>query len=285
MPAERHAKPTYRPKPHALEALFGRRKAVIGMIHCRPLPGAPAYDGESMASLIGFAVEEAARLKAGGVDGVIVENHGDIPFLKPDQLGPETATAMAVITDAVRRSSGLVVGVNVLANGAIQALAVAKAAGAGFVRVTQWANAYVANEGLLDGPAGQATRYRSWLRAQDIRIFADVHVKHGAHAITGDRSIPELARDVEFFDADVTIATGQRTGDAATLDEIRLVAEGCGLPVVVGSGVNPENIGDIFSIADGVIVASYLKRDGVWWNEVDPERLRHFMSEADRARA
>ena len=83
----------------------------------------------------------------------------------------------------------------------------------------------------------------------------------------------------------MTIATGQRTGDAATLDEIRLVAEGCGLPVVVGSGVNPENIGDIFTVADGVIVASYLKRDGVWWNEVDPERLRQFMAEANRARS
>jgi membrane complex biogenesis BtpA family protein len=278
-------KPTYRPKPHALEALFGRRKAVIGMIHCRPLPGAPAYEGETMDSLVAFAVEEAARLQAGGVDGLIVENHGDIPFVKPDQLGPETTTAMAVITDAVRRSSGLVVGVNVLANGAVQAIAVAKAAGARFVRVNQWANAYVSNEGLLDGQAGLATRYRSWLRAQDVRIFADVHVKHGAHAITGDRSIPELARDVEFFDADVTIATGQRTGDAASLDEIRLVAEGCGLPVVVGSGVNPDNVGEIFSVADGVIVASYLKRDGVWWNEVDPERLRHFMVEANRARS
>jgi membrane complex biogenesis BtpA family protein len=255
------------------------------MIHCRPLPGAPAYEGETMDSLVAFAVEEAARLQAGGVDGLIVENHGDIPFVKPDQLGPETTTAMAVITDAVRRSSGLVVGVNVLANGAVQAIAVAKAAGARFVRVNQWANAYVSNEGLLDGQAGLATRYRSWLRAHDVRIFADVHVKHGAHAITGDRSIPELARDVEFFDADVTIATGQRTGDAASLDEIRLVAEGCGLPVVVGSGVNPDNVGEIFSVADGVIVASYLKRDGVWWNEVDPERLRHFMVEANRARS
>jgi uncharacterized protein len=279
------AKPTYRPKPHALEALFGRRKAVIGMVHSRALPGAPNYDGESMDSIVAFAVEEATRLKAGGVDGLIVENHGDIPFLKPDRLGPETAAAMAVMTDAVRRASSLPIGVNVLANGAIQAIAVAKAAGARFVRVNQWANAYVSNEGLLDGLAGEATRYRAWLRAQDVRVFADVHVKHGAHAITGDRSIPELARDVEFFDADVAIATGQRTGDSATLEEIRLVAEGCGLPVVIGSGVTPENIGDIFSIADGVIVASYLKRDGVWWNEVDPERLSHFMAEANRARA
>ena len=279
------AKPVFRPKPHALEAIFGRRKVVIGVIHSRPLPGAPAYEGESMASIVAYAVEEARRYEAGGLDGLIVENHGDIPFAKPDRLGPETAACMAVMTDAVRRASRLPVGVNVLANGAIQAFAIAKAAGAAFIRVNQWTNAYVANEGLMDGPAGEAMRYRAALQARSVRVFADVHVKHGAHAITGDRSIPELARDAEFFDADVAIATGQRTGDAATPDEIRAIAEGCSLPVVIGSGVTPGNIGQILSLADGVIIASYLKQDGVWWNPVDPERVRAFMAEADRARA
>ncbi|HTI03205.1 MAG TPA: BtpA/SgcQ family protein [Acidisoma sp.] len=279
------AKPVFRPKPHALEAIFGRRKVVIGVIHSRALPGSPAYEGESMDSIIGYAVEEARRYEAGRLDGLIVENHGDIPFAKPDQLGPETAASMAVMTDAVRRASTLPVGVNVLANGAIQALAIAKAAGAAFVRVNQWTNAYVANEGLMDGPAGQAMRYRAWLHARSVKVFADVHVKHGAHAITADRSIPELARDAEFFDADVAIATGQRTGDAATPEEIRAIGAGCSLPVVIGSGVMPENVGSILDIADGVIIASYLKRDGVWWNEVDPERVRVFMAEADRVRA
>ncbi|GAB0115191.1 BtpA/SgcQ family protein [Acidisoma sp. C75] len=279
------AKPVFRPKPHALEALFGRRKVVIGVIHSRPLPGAPAYEGESMASIVDYAVEEARRYEAGGLDGLIVENHGDIPFIKPDQLGPETAACMAVMTDAVRRASRLPVGVNVLANGAIQAFAIAKAAGAAFIRVNQWTNAYVANEGLMDGLAGQAMRYRAALQARSVRVFADVHVKHGAHAITGDRSIPELARDAEFFDADVAIATGQRTGDAATPEEISAIAEGCSLPVVIGSGVTPGNIGEILSLADGVIIASYLKQDGVWWNPVDPERVRAFMGEAERARA
>jgi membrane complex biogenesis BtpA family protein len=279
------AKPVFRPKPHALEAIFGRRKVVIGVIHSRALPGSPAYEGESMDSIIGYAVEEARRYEAGRLDGLIVENHGDIPFAKPDQLGPETAASMAVMTDAVRRASTLPVGVNVLANGAIQALAIAKAAGAAFVRVNQWTNAYVANEGLMDGPAGQAMRYRAWLHARSVKVFADVHVKHGAHAITADRSIPELARDAEFFDADVAIATGQRTGDAATPEEIRAIGAGCSLPVVIGSGVTPENVGSILDIADGVIIASYLKRDGVWWNEVDPERVRVFMAEADRVRA
>ena len=274
----------HRAKPNAIEAIFGRRKAVIGVIHLHALPGAPAYDGASMDSLVGFALDEAARYRDGGVDGLIVENHGDIPFAKPEELGPETAACMAVITQAVRLASGLPVGVNVLANGALAALAVAKAAGAAFVRVNQWANAYVANEGFIEGRAGAAARYRAWLHARNVKIFADVHVKHGAHAITADRPIQELARDVEFFDADVAIATGQRTGDAATLDELRAIAAGTALPVAVGSGVNPDNVGDILSVADAVIVASYLKRDGVWWNEVDPERLAVLMRAVAKAR-
>ena len=274
----------YRAKPNAIEAIFGRRRAVIGVIHLPALPGSPAYDGASMDSLRHFALDEAARYRAGGIDGLIVENHGDIPFAKPDELGPETAACMAVITQSVRLASLLPVGVNVLANGAVAALAVAKASGAAFVRVNQWANAYVANEGFIEGKAGAAARYRAWLRARDVKVFADVHVKHGAHAITADRPIAELARDVEFFDADVAIATGQRTGDAATLDELRAIAAGTALPVAVGSGVNPDNVGDILSVADAVIVASYLKRDGVWWNPVDPERLAAFMQAVAKAR-
>jgi hypothetical protein len=273
------------PKPDAIRAIFGRTRAVIGVIHSRPLPGAPAYDGEPMEDVIGFALAEAERYRDGGVDGLIVENHGDIPFAKPEALGPETAACMAVMTRAVRLTSGLPVGVNVLANAAVPALAVAKAAGAAFVRVNQWANAYVANEGLIEGQAGAATRYRAWLHAGAVRVFADVHVKHGAHAIVADRSIGELARDAEFFDADVAIATGQRTGDAATTDEIRAIAAGCSLPVAVGSGVTADNIGDIFSVASAVIVASWLKVDGVWWNPVDPDRLHSFMRAAEQARS
>ena len=271
-------------KPNAIEAIFGRRKAVIGVVHSLPLPGAPSYDGMPMADVTAFAVDEARRYADGGVDGLIVENHGDIPFAKPEHLGPETAACMAVMTAAVVQAVKLPVGVNVLANGAVQAIAVAVAAGAVFVRVNQWANAYVANEGFVEGPAAEATRFRARLHGRAIRIFADVHVKHGAHAITADRSIAELARDVEFFDADAAIATGQRTGDAATIEELRTIAAGTALPVLVGSGVNPDNVGDIFGVADAVIVASYLKQDGVWWNPVDPARLRRFMAAVEQAR-
>ncbi len=275
----------FKEKPNAIETLFGRRKAVIGMIQCLPLPGAPRYEGQPIAEIVDFAIGEAKSYAQAGFDGLIVENHGDIPFVKPEDLGPETPAAMAVIADAVRRAVGLPIGINVLANGALQAIAVAKACGASFIRVNQWANAYVANEGILEGPAALATRYRARLRAQDVKIFADVHVKHGAHAITADRSLAELARDVEFFDADAAIVTGQRTGDSATMDELQAIAKGTSLPVMIGSGVNPSNIGELFTVADAVIVSSFLKRDGVWWNPVDLERVAALMKEVVKARS
>jgi BtpA family/Amidase len=60
---------------------------------------------------------------------------------------------MAVAAERVRQETGLPMGINVLANAALHALAAASAAGARFVRINQWANAYVANEGLIEGAA------------------------------------------------------------------------------------------------------------------------------------
>jgi membrane complex biogenesis BtpA family protein len=274
----------YRAKEHAVTRIFGRRQAVIGVIHSLALPGSANYEGDPMDRIYAYARAEALRYRDGGVDGLIVENHGDIPFAKPDEIGPETSACMAVMTELVRRETGLPVGINVLANAPIPALAVAKASGAAFIRVNQWANAYVANEGFMEGKAGVASRYRAWLHARDVAVFADVHVKHGSHAIMADRSLPELTRDAEFFDADAVIVTGQRTGDSARLDELETVRGATGLPVLVGSGVTPDNVAAIFGFADAVIVASALKHGGSWWNEVDPKRLAAFMEVVRAAR-
>jgi uncharacterized protein len=262
----------------ALVELFGRTKVVIGVVHLSPLPGAPRYDGEAVEAIYQRGLDDARSYLDGGCDGVIVENHGDIPFAKPDDIGPETSAFMAVVSDRIRRELGKPVGINVLANAAIPALAIASAAGAGFIRVNQWANAYVANEGFVEGESGRAARYRVRLRANGIRVFADAHVKHGAHAIVGDRPVEELVKDLVFFDADAIIATGQRTGHAADLSYIRMIKEAAGLPTLVGSGVTPDNANDILGIVDGVIIASALKHDGVWWNKVDPARVKAFMA-------
>ena len=164
-----------------------------------------------------------------------------------------------------------------LANAALHALAVAVAAGAAFVRVNQWANAYVANEGLIEGAAAEALRYRARLQARGVRVFADAHVKHGAHAIVADRPLAEQVRDVEFFHADAVIATGQRTGDPATAEEIAAFRAATELPLLVGSGMSAANVAALLPRLDGIIVASSLKRDGVWWNPVDRDRVAAFM--------
>ncbi len=263
----------------AISEIFGRNKVLIGMIHCPPLPGAPRYRGAGMAAIIDACLRDADALVTGGLHGLIVENHGDLPFSKPADIGPETAACMAVIADRLR-GMGVPLGINVLANAPMPALAAAVAGGARFIRVNQWANAYVANEGFMEGRAGEAMRYRASLGAQDVRIFADAHVKHGSHAIVADRPIAELARDLAFFDADCVIATGQRTGDAASVEEIDVIGAASHLPLLVGSGVTEANIGAILSRTSGVIVASSLKKGGVWWNPVDPARVARFVAAA-----
>lgn len=268
-------------KPDPLAEIFGASKPIIGMIHLKPLPGAPRFGGD-LGAVLDVALRDAATLRDGGVDGLIVENHGDIPFTK--DIGFETVAAMAALIGPIRRESGLPVGVNCLANGALPGLAIAKAAGARFVRVNQWVNAYVANEGIVEGPAGAALRYRSFLKADEIRIFADVHVKHGAHAIVADRTLEELTRDTVFFDADVLIATGQRTGDATQVGEIDGMKQGTDLPVIIGSGFRAEDADELLRHADGAIVGSSVKEGGVWWGPVELARVRTLMDAVRRAR-
>ena len=270
-----------RNRDSALQTIFGRSEGVlIGVVHLLPLPGSPDYEGGGAGAIYARGLADARAYAEAGFDGLIVENHGDIPFAKPEDIGPETAAHMAVVTDRIARETGLPLGINVLANAALHALAVASAAGARFVRVNQWANAYVANEGFIEGAAAKAMRYRNQLRATDIRIFADAHVKHGAHAVVQDRPVAELVRDVEFFSADVVIATGQRTGHTADLEYIRSIKAATSLPTLVGSGVTPENVRDILGIVNGVIVASALKTGGVWWNAVEPSRAQDFVAKA-----
>lgn len=273
------------PKIDALEELFQVRKPIIGVIHLQALPGAPRYQGQPMRDIYAAAVADARTLSAGGIDGIIIENASDMPFRRPENIGPETVAALTAACLEVRAAVDTPIGITCVANGVVPALAVAKAVGARWVRANQWVNAYVANEGFLNGPAPEAMRYRSAIGATDVRIFADVHVKFGAHAITADRSIPEQATDAEWFDADVLIATGTRTGSPTQPREVQEVKSGTTLPVIVGSGLNPDQVPGLFAVADGAIVGQWLKRDGVWWNPVDPARVERLVAAVSRLRS
>ena len=271
------------PKENFLE-VFGVKKPIIGMIHLKPIPGSPHYKGESLDEVLEFALQDARRLKEGGVDGLVVENAWDLPFAKPEDIGYETVAAVTYLTRYIIEESKLPVGINILANGVIPSLAVAKATGALFVRSNQWVNAYVANEGFVEGASAKALRYRSDIRGDDIKIFADVHVKHGSHAIVADRSLADQTRDNVFFDADVLIATGSRTGDPTNLDELTGRKETTDLPGIIGSGLTPENAKTLLRYCDGAIVGSSLKEDGCWWNPVEQARVERLMEAVSAVR-
>ncbi len=272
------------PKENDVVRLWGRRHVLVGMLHLLPLPGAPRYDPRmGMMQARERARSEAEQLIRAGFDGFIVENGWDIPFIKPGDIGHETAAALAVIVaDLKREFPEVPIGVNCLANAVNVSIAVAAAAGGSFVRANQWANAYVANEGVIEGQAGLVSRYRHAIGADSVTVWADVKVKLGAHAITADRSLAEQARDVAWFDADALIVTGTRLGDAPVDDDLKTVRQATTLPVIVGSGVRVDNLEDVFQHADAVIIGSSIKQNGAWHQPMDETVLHAIRAERDR---
>jgi uncharacterized protein len=72
---------------------------------------------------------------------------------------------------------------------------------------------------------------------------------------------------------DGVIVTGIATGQPTDAGEVRSVAAAIGVPVLVGSGVSSDNLGD-YDAADALIVGSDVKRGGIWSGPLDEARAR-----------
>ncbi|HZW10480.1 MAG TPA: BtpA/SgcQ family protein [Phycisphaerales bacterium] len=260
-----------------------RPKALIGMVHAAALPGTPGH-GTPVAEIAARAAAEARMLADRGFDAVIVENMHDRPYVHGRQ-GPEVAACMTRIAMEVGSEVSLPMGVQVLSGGEREALAVALSAGASFIRCENFVYSHVADEGLLvEAAAGPLLRYRRAIGAERVRIMCDVKKKHASHALTGDLTIEDCAHSAEFCGADGVIVTGGFTGRATDPEEVRRVRGAVALPVWVGSGAEPSQLGALFAHADAVIVGSWIKKDGHWSNPVDPRRCDEIVAEADRVR-
>lgn len=250
---------------------FGAPRALIGVLHAGALPGTPRASG-TIDALIELALTEAKIYRDAGFTALAIENTHDRPYLKGG-VGPEITAAMTAIAREVKREIGLPLGVQVLAGANREALAVAHASGADFVRAEGFVFAHVADEGVIESCAADLLRYRRTIGAENVLVFTDIKKKHSAHAITADVSIVETAKAAEFFLADGVIVTGVSTGEPASPDEVRVVAEGVRMPVLVGSGITPANL-PRFATAHGFIVGSSVKQGGVWSNPMDPDAVR-----------
>ena len=245
-------------------------KVFIGVVHLKPLPGAPLHRW-SMADIIKFAVADAVAYERGGVHALIIENFGDVPFTKA-AVAPETLAAMAAAGCAVRAAAKLPLGFNVLRNDARAALALCAVCGGSFIRVNVHTGAMLTDQGLIEGNAYDTLRYRQRV-CPPAQIFADVHVKHAVPI--GNWTIEDAARDtVERGLVDALIVSGAGTGLATDLADVERVRRTCpSTKILLGSGVRLENVSDFLSVADGFIVASSLKLNGRISNPVDPRRV------------
>ena len=250
----------------------------IGVVHLPPMPGDPlASPNTTFDSTCDFALADAEALVEGGVNGIILENFGSSPFPKGDaqnRLPAHQVATLARIAHLCKERFDIPIGVNCLRNDAHSAIGIAAATHSNFVRVNIHTSTFVTDQGVIEGEAHSTLRYRRALGATDIKILADVLVKHAQPLVPLS---PRLAAEdtVNRGHADGLIVSGSGTGKPADRGVLEEVLSGAhGRPVLLGSGLNFENAATYCDLIDGAICGTALKTDGVLSAPVDPVRVR-----------
>lgn len=250
-------------------------KPVIGMLHLPPLPGSPRYGGD-LNRLRDTVLRDADALAAGGVHGLMVENFGDVPFYPGRVPAYVIAHMTAIAAEIRRRVPQLPLGINVLRNDGLSALAVAHAVGAAYIRVNVLCGGRVADQGVLQAIAHDLLRERVMLQA-DVKILADVDVKHSA-PLAARALADEVDDTVHRGLADGLVVSGAGTGKTTDPDKV-VDAKSCAkqVPVFVGSGVTARTVPHYINYADGFIVGTAFKKDGDPRNPVDVARVKELV--------
>lgn len=243
--------------------------SLIGMVHLPPLPGSPASE-LTLDRICQDALRDARTLEEAGFDAIVMENFGDSPF-RATTVDPHTVAAMTIVACTIRQAVNLPLGINVLRNDALAALAIATVCDAAFVRVNIHTGVYATDQGVIEGRADETLRYRRKLES-NVAILADVHVKHASPLLT--QPIAEAAEEAAYRGrADGLIVSGTGTGKPTRMDDLAAVREAVpDRPIFVGSGAGPQNVRELLRVATGVIVGTAIKEGGRTTAPVDPAR-------------
>jgi uncharacterized protein len=241
-----------------------KKPLIIGMVHCLALPNTMNYDGD-VDRIIEQAVHDAKTLEKAGVDAIMVENMGDGPL--NDKLDIAQIAALSAVTAHVRAAVTIPIGVDAAFNDYEAALSIAKINNASFIRIPVFVDTVVFNGGIVEPCARRAVIYRNQLGAQDIKILADIQVKH-SFLLVPEVTIEDSAKNAVASGADMLIVTGTTTGQETPIDLIRRVKKVTDRPIIVGSGINHENIKTQLGIASGAIIGSSLKEHGKLTNPI-----------------
>lgn len=253
---------------------------VIAVIGCPPLPGSPMYQRLGWEEYRSFVIQEIDTLTACGIHSVMVQNIGDLPV--PERARPETIAWMSMLASLVRERTDGLLGVSLLEDDAEAILSIAQASGADFVRLKVYVGAMVGPDGVRQGNAYAAQRYRTLLGCQDISVFADVYDRtrwpmEGAH-------FDAMAREAVWYGkADGLVVTGRSHDE--TFDLVERARHAAHVPTLVGGGVDHTNINDYLKKASGVIVGTSLKTGGQLLESIDRLRAAQLMEAVDNGQA
>ncbi|MFM8593163.1 MAG: BtpA/SgcQ family protein [Chloroflexota bacterium] len=259
-----------------LTEMTGAPKTLIGMVHLPGLPGTPIYDAKGgMQHVRDWVKRDLHALQAGGIHAVMFCNENDRPY----RLDADVASvaAMVDVIAYVRNEVSVPFGVNVLWDPK-STLAVAKATGAAFCREI-FTGAFAGDFGLWVRSAGDAFRYRREIDAENVKLIFNLNAEFAAPI--APRPLGDVAKSVVFSSMpDALCVSGPITSqpaDASGLSEVTGAIMGSGVPVLVNTGFKATNAKELLAFADGAIVGSSLKVDGITWHPVDEARVRALM--------
>ena len=254
----------------SLEERFGTAKPVIAMVHFPGLPGRPRHDrGAGRSRLLDVVGRDLEVLQDAGVDAVLFCNEADIPYQLT--VGPEIPAAMAAVIGELHPSIRVPFGVNVLWDPRAS-LAVARATGAVFIREVL-TGVYESDMGLIAPSLGDLASYREAIGASDVALFGNITPEFSS--TLGTRTVAERARSASFLGLDVILISGPEAGVPFAMSDLRAAKQAAPqTPVLANTGVTADRLAETLAVADGVIVGTSLKVDGITWNPVDPARVR-----------
>lgn len=254
--------------------LLSLKKPIIAMVHLPPLPGSSPYDrAGGMAKIIESAARDLEALQGAGVDAVMFGNEGDRPYRTTATFAG--LAAMAAVIGELKPAINVPFGVNYLWD-PMATVALAAATGADFAREI-FTGVYASDMGVWAPDAAAALEERSRLGRPDLTLLFNINAEFSAALDT--RPIETRAKSAVFSSlADVICVSGQMTGEGVAMSDLERAKDAVGMtPVFANTGVRIETVADILEAADGCVVGTHFKVDGLTWNPVDANRVRQFM--------
>ena len=230
------------------------KNIIIGAIHLPPLLGYKDFPGFSIA--LKNALVDLKALERGGVDGIVFENNYDIPH--KISVDAPIISSMTFLGDKLRKTTRLPLGISVLWNDYRAALSIAKILDLQFIRVPVFVDKVLTDYGVVEGEPQKVTGFRKSIGAEKVALLTDIHVKH-AKILSGHDLITSAKLAIKNK-SDAIIITGKWTGNAPDINVVENLRKNVGkFPILIGSGIDENNVKDLFRFTNGAIVSTSLK--------------------------